>query len=215
MEISHYTVLEAKCVGNWKSEILWWAHYLVRNKKIVKYCEYRPCSLYVRRAYVSHAPARPPNPRQACPPAQHVAKTRYRDSSGLSVRNRSPGRGGGDGESPAHAPRFRYRLGTHGTVWGFGLILGHPIYSGSPSTPHHQPNTWAAFLSSWSSWVTANCVKKHFSKSAQDWQSHFVATKCLTKKNMPKKRHSILVFSYFMSFLNLNYDFRPKMQCKN
>jgi hypothetical protein len=24
-------------------------------------------------------------------------------------------------ESPAHAPRFPYRLGTHGTVWGFGL----------------------------------------------------------------------------------------------
>jgi hypothetical protein len=27
----------------------------------------------------------------------------------------------GEGESPAHAPRFPYRLGTHGTVWGFGL----------------------------------------------------------------------------------------------
>ncbi len=28
---------------------------------------------------------------------------------------------GGDGESPAHVPCFPYRLGTHGTVWGFGL----------------------------------------------------------------------------------------------
>ncbi len=28
----------------------------------------------------------------------------------------------GKGESPAHAPRFPYRLGTHGTVWGFGLV---------------------------------------------------------------------------------------------
>ncbi len=28
----------------------------------------------------------------------------------------------GDGESPAHAPRFPYRLGIHGTVWRFGLI---------------------------------------------------------------------------------------------
>jgi hypothetical protein len=28
---------------------------------------------------------------------------------------------GGDGESPAHAPRFPYRLDTQGTVWGFGL----------------------------------------------------------------------------------------------
>jgi hypothetical protein len=33
--------------------------------------------------------------------------------------------GGGDGESPAHAPRFPYRLGIHGTVWGFGLRNGN------------------------------------------------------------------------------------------
>jgi hypothetical protein len=32
--------------------------------------------------------------------------------------------GGGDGESPAQAPRFPYRLGIHGTVWRFGL-KGH------------------------------------------------------------------------------------------
>jgi hypothetical protein len=32
-------------------------------------------------------------------------------------------------ESPAHAPRFPYRLGTHGTVWGFGLII---LFRGNP-----------------------------------------------------------------------------------
>jgi hypothetical protein len=32
--------------------------------------------------------------------------------------------GVGEGESPAHAPRFPYRLGIHGTVWGFGLTFG-------------------------------------------------------------------------------------------
>ncbi len=31
---SHYTVLETKCVGNWKSEILWWAHHPVRETKL-------------------------------------------------------------------------------------------------------------------------------------------------------------------------------------
>ena len=43
------------------------------------------------RAYASHAspPARPPTPRPARPPAQHVAETRYRDSSRPPVRNRS------------------------------------------------------------------------------------------------------------------------------
>ncbi len=30
-------------------------------------------------------------------------------------------------ESPAHAPRFPYRLGTHGTVWGFGLTLTNMV----------------------------------------------------------------------------------------
>jgi hypothetical protein len=31
LKFSHYTVLEAKCVGNWKMEILWWAHHPVRE----------------------------------------------------------------------------------------------------------------------------------------------------------------------------------------
>ncbi len=29
----------------------------------------------------------------------------------------------GEGESPAHAPLYPYRLGINGTVWGFGLRL--------------------------------------------------------------------------------------------
>ncbi len=41
LKMSLYFVLEAKNVRNWKSEIHWWAHYLVRNKKIVKFCVYR------------------------------------------------------------------------------------------------------------------------------------------------------------------------------
>ncbi len=104
LKFSHYTVLKQKGEGNWKSEILWWAHYLVRNKKIVKYCEYRLWWLDVRRAYASHTspPARPPTPRPARPPVQHVAETRYRDSSGLSVRNRSTG---GLGGVTARVPR--------------------------------------------------------------------------------------------------------------
>ncbi len=108
-KFSHDTVLEAKCVGNWKSEILWWAHYLVRNKKIVKFGVYRLFSLDVRRAYASHA--LPPAPAQRVPPPQHVAETRYRDSLGLSVRNRSPGGwGGGWRESPAR-PSFPVSIG--------------------------------------------------------------------------------------------------------
>ena len=37
-------------------------------------------------------------------------------------------------ESPAHAPRFPYRLGIHGTVWGFGLS-----YSVEISNPYNVP----------------------------------------------------------------------------
>ena len=124
LKFSHYTVLEAKCVGNWKSEILWWAHYLVRNKKIVKFCVYRPCSLDMRRAYASHAPppARPPTPR----PARHPRNTWPRHATETHRAHQwEIGRlvdGVGEGESTAHAPRFPYQLGINGTVWGFGLI---------------------------------------------------------------------------------------------
>ncbi len=50
-------------------------------------------------------PARPPTPRPARPPPQHVAETRYRyrDSSGLPVRNRSPGGWGGGGRESRRA----------------------------------------------------------------------------------------------------------------
>ncbi len=121
-KFSHYTVSEAKCVGNWKSEILWWAHYLVRNKKIVKFCAYRPCSLDVRRAYASHAPPPgPPPPARPVPPRntwpRHATETHraHQWEIGRLVD------GVGEGESPAHAPRISYRLGINGTVWGFGL----------------------------------------------------------------------------------------------
>ncbi len=32
LKFSHYTVLEAKCVENWKSEIYWWAHHPVSQQ---------------------------------------------------------------------------------------------------------------------------------------------------------------------------------------
>jgi hypothetical protein len=48
--MSLYIVLEAKYVRNWKSEIHWWVHYLVRNKKMKKFGMYRPCSLGIRSA---------------------------------------------------------------------------------------------------------------------------------------------------------------------
>jgi hypothetical protein len=62
----------------------------------------------MRRAYATHAspPARPPTPRPARPPAQHVAETRYRDSSRPPVRYRSPGRWGGGGRESRARPSF-------------------------------------------------------------------------------------------------------------
>jgi hypothetical protein len=75
------------------------------------------------------APHPAPHPPPGASPPQHVAETRYLDSSGLSVRNRSPGGwGGGRRESRAH-PRFLYRLGTHGTVWGFGLSACRQLFA--------------------------------------------------------------------------------------
>jgi hypothetical protein len=62
----------------------------------------------MRRANASHAlpPARPPTPRSACPPPQHVAETRYRDSSRPQVRNRSPGGWGGGWRESRARPSF-------------------------------------------------------------------------------------------------------------
>ncbi len=48
--------------------------------------------------------------------------------------------GGGDGESPAHAPRFLYRLGTHGTD-GIGIRVKF-LYSPAPPSP----TVWALVI---------------------------------------------------------------------
>jgi hypothetical protein len=49
LKFGHYIVLEAKCVGNWKSETHWWAHYPVqcrsKRNQTSKFCSYRPCLL--------------------------------------------------------------------------------------------------------------------------------------------------------------------------
>ncbi len=72
-------------------------------------------------------PSPPPGPP---PPARRVPPPRNTWPRHATVTHRAHqweidrlvDGGGGDGESPAHAPRFPYRLGIHGTVWGFGLI---------------------------------------------------------------------------------------------
>jgi hypothetical protein len=127
--MSLYIVLEAKYVRNWKNEAREWTHYPVRNKKIVKYCEYRPCSRDVSPAPASHAspPARPPTPRPARPPAQHVAETRYRDSSRPPVRNRlTYGWGYGVRESRAR-PSFPVSIRHTRDVIGIRVKLKHII----------------------------------------------------------------------------------------
>ncbi len=67
-------------------------------------------------------PARPPTPCPARPPhntwLRHATET-HRANQWEIDRLVD---GVGDSESPAHAPRFPYRLGKHGTVWRFGLM---------------------------------------------------------------------------------------------
>jgi hypothetical protein len=153
-KFSNYTVLEAKCVRNWKSEILWWAHYLVRNKKIVKFCVYRPWSLDMSAAYAPRplSPARPP-PARPVPPRntwpRHATETHraHQWEIGRLVD------GVGEDASHMHAPRIPYRLGINGTVWGFGLSTHFKLSKGyresettfSPSSFFHEsvyPGPW-------------------------------------------------------------------------
>ncbi len=116
-QFSNYSVLEAKCVGNWKSEILWWAHHPVRETKLQNFALYRLWSLGMRCAYAPHAPPPPTRfvlPATTCP--RHATETHwtYQWEIGCLVD------GVGEDTSHVHAPRFPYRLGIIGTVWGFG-----------------------------------------------------------------------------------------------
>ncbi len=93
------------------------------------------------------------------------------------------------------------------------LILGHPTYAGPPSTPHHQPNTWAP-------WVTVYncqlCEKMFFPKSAVYLRSHIFATKRLTDKiKYSLESPFFSCFFIFYDFLNLNQDFRANLRCKS
>ncbi len=122
LKFSHYTVLEAKCVGNRKSEILWWAHHPVRVRKIVKFGVFRPLSLGMRGAHApppclaSPPPARPP-PASTCPRLTTETHQTYQWEIGCLVD------GVGESASLVHAPHYPYRLGINGTVWGFVLSL--------------------------------------------------------------------------------------------
>jgi hypothetical protein len=50
----------------------------------------------------------------------------------------------GDGESPAHAPHFPYRLGIHGTVWQFGL-MDFPALCLTDFTDWRHIHSWLVF----------------------------------------------------------------------
>ncbi len=93
------------------------------------------------------------------------------------------------------------------------LILGHPTYAGPPSTPHHQPNMWA-------DWVTVYncqlCEKVFFPKSAAYLRSHIFATKRPTDKMKYSLETPFLSrFFIFYDFLNLNQYFRANLQYKS
>ncbi len=80
----------------------------------------------MRCSYAPHSPPpcpdHPPPPARPVPPAttcpRHATQTHqtYQWEIGCLVD------GVGEYASHAHAPRFPYRLGINGTVWGFGLI---------------------------------------------------------------------------------------------
>jgi hypothetical protein len=94
-----------------KSEIHSWAHYLVRNKKIVKFCVYRPWSLDMRCAYAPQ----PPPPAQPAPPPPGPSPP-----ATTCQRHATETDGVGEGASLVHAPRYPYRLGVRirvNTVW--------------------------------------------------------------------------------------------------
>jgi hypothetical protein len=59
--------------------------------------------------------ARPP-PARPVPPCNYLPETSYRDTLDLPVNIGCLVDEVGEGESPAHAPRYPYRLGINGTV---------------------------------------------------------------------------------------------------
>ncbi len=110
-------------------------------------------SLDVRRAYASHAsPPRPaPHSLLGPSPPEHVAETRYRDSSRPPVRNRSPGGWGyGVRESrarPSFPVSIRYtrddvaiQVNLHDTHFKASFSVKYP-YSVSITILHHILST--------------------------------------------------------------------------
>ncbi len=88
-----------------------------------------------------------------------------------------------------------------------------------PSPPHHQPNMWAAFLSSYSSWVTVYncklCEKVFFSKIGPKSVESYLCNEKFDRQNKICLRNTIpFLFFIFYDFFNLNPDFRVKLRCR-
>ncbi len=77
---------------------------------------------YEARLRFSRPLPRPAPPRPACPPCNTWLRQATETHRAHQWEIGRLVDGVGDGESPAYDPRFPYRLGIRGTVWGVGLI---------------------------------------------------------------------------------------------
>ncbi len=110
IEIQPLYCLEAKCVGNWKSEAHWWA--LIQWEK--------PDFILVGPAYWIWDPLRTLVSRNTLPSTNRSVPNILAQ---LSPEKQWVG-GGGVAACITLAPHYQYRLGINRTVWGFRLNLG-------------------------------------------------------------------------------------------
>ncbi len=133
-KFSHYTVLEAKWVENWKSEIHWWAHHPVRETKLKNFAWYRPWSLGMRSLNTPQwsacrqievgwrfSPSVDQWKRVAGSLNARLSTNRSRPNI-LAIFSRKTV-DGGCGVCIMHAPHYQYRLSINRRVWGFGLMF--------------------------------------------------------------------------------------------